>query len=74
MEVSKHGVTLRAASQFLWVSGAGQGVGASPLSMQTEETLSPPAMSHSLVLPSGHSARQALPASERPHTHSAEIT
>lgn len=40
MEVTTHGVTLRAASQFLWVPWAGQGVGTSPLSMQTEETLS----------------------------------
>lgn len=40
MEVTKHGVTLRAASHFLWVPWAGQGVGTSPLSMQTEETLS----------------------------------
>lgn len=63
MEVTKHRVTLRAASQFLWVSWAGQGVGTSPLSIQTEETLSPPAASHRLVLPSGQSVRQALPAS-----------
>lgn len=40
MEVTERGVTLRAASHFLWVPWAGQGVGTSPLSMQTEETLS----------------------------------
>lgn len=58
MELTKHRVILRAASQFLWVPWGGQGVETSPLSIQTEGTLSLPAVSHRLVLPSGQSVRQ----------------